>query len=435
MFIKHILLSMILLMFGSGLLFAAEIDDAAVFVEAFNAFQKKDYLLAIEKASRLNQVFPDSPLRDVALLLIARSSIKAGENELAAKSINKFKEEFSDSSLASTIEEDLLVLGARHQKGESLQPNKQLQAVAQKIRDDRLERERIAALKLEQERLAKEKADRDRIAKEKAEQERVAREKAESERRENERLAAEKAAKESIKVAVSVQEGGVLVAAGQNGSSPFEIANRSKNSEEFLLQVSAAPEYAVSLKSAGKSDEAVTRIKLAAGETFKGKVAFRMPANKVDGHRAALTIKAVSSKYSDVGEEKSTLAIASAPLVRAVAKLARPKVTLGEQLIYRVSLLNIGSLSAEDLTVRIQLPPQLDFVGAPDAKFSQEQNGTLVFRVERIETGKMMDITLDVKVNEKSRIGQELRGQVEVVNNRLQRRDSFTSSASVVQAK
>ena len=425
MFIKSIFFSMIAIMLGAGLIFAAEVDDAAIFVEAFNAFQKKDYLLAIEKAGQLNQVFPDSPLRDVTLLLIARSSIKAGENELAAKTINKFKGEFSDSTLASTIEEELLALGSRFQKGEPLQPNKQLQTAAQKIRDDRLAQGRIAALKLEQEKLAKERA----------EQERIALEKAESERRERERLAAEKAEKESIKVAISILDDGSLVAVGQNGSMPIEISNRGKNSEEFLLEVSAAQEYGAFLSAAGIQSETVKRIKLATGETFKGKINLRMPADKVDGHRETLTIKTTSSKYSDVIQAKNALIITSAPLVRVVAKLARPKVTLGEQLRYRVSVLNIGSLSAEDLTVRVKLPPQLDFVGAPDVNYMQEKDGTLLLRVERIETGKLADISLDVKVRENSAIGVELRGQVEVVNGKLQRKDIFTGGVSVVQGR
>ena len=426
---------MISTLLGTGLLFAAEIDDAAVFVEAFNAFQKKDYLLAIEKANQLNQVFPDSPLRDVTLLLIARSSIKSGDNELAAKTINKFSGEFSDSPLASTIEEELLALGSRHQKGEQLHPNKQLQANAQKIRDDRLAQERVAALKLEQEKLAREKAERERIAREKAEQERIALAKAEAERKERERLAAEKIAKESIKVVISVQNSGTLVAAGQNGSMPVEISNSGRNSEEFLLEVSGAAEYKATLKSADKRDEAVTLIKLASGETFKGKLVFSMPSDKVDGHRAALTIKSVSSKYSDVIQTKNALVITSAPLVRVVAKLPKPQVVPGEQLRYRVTVLNIGSQPAEDLSVRLQLPPQLDFVGAPDMKFNQEQNGTLVFAVARIETGKLADISLDVKVKENSSIGQELRGQIEVVNARLQRKDIFSANASVVKPK
>ena len=160
-----------------------------------------------------------------------------------------------------------------------------------------------------------------------------------------------------------------------------------------------------------------------------------MSAIKLDGHRASLTIRAVSKKYSDVIQVKNAVLITSAPLVRVVAKLASPKVKPGEQLRYRITLLNIGSLSAEDLAVRVQLPPHLDFVGGPDMKFQQEENGKLVFRVERIDTGKLAEISMDVKVRENSPIGQELRGQVEVVNNRLQRKDVFTSSASVVQNK
>lgn len=416
---------MVIMLFWTGFVSAAEVDDAAVFVEAFNAFQKKDYLLAIEKANQLNQVFPDSPLRDVTLLLIARSSVKSGDNERAAQAVNKFREEFAESGLISTIEEDLLALGARQKKGETLQPNRQLQAAAMKIRDDRLAQERAAALKLEQERLAREKAERDRIALAKAE----------AERKERERLAAEKAAKEGIKAVISVRDGGLLVAAGQNGIMPFEISNRGKSSEEFLLEVAAGSEYGALLAAAGKSDDTVSRIKLAAGETFKGKVLFRMPADKVDGHRAAMTVKTVSSKYSDVVQTQNALVIASAPLVRAVAKLVKPKVAPGEELGYRVTVLNIGSLAAQDLTVRLQLPPQLDLVSVPEAKFRQEQNGTLVFRVEQLETGKLADISLNVKVRENSRAGQELRGQIEVINGQLQRKDIFTASASVVQAR
>lgn len=413
------------MLFVNSYVSAAEIDDAAVFVEAFNAFQKKDYLLAIEKANQLNQVFPDSPLRDVNLLLIARSSIKSGDNELAAKNINKFMAEFSDSPLKSTIEEDLLALGARLLKGESLQPNKQLQTAAQKIRDDRLQLERVAAQKLEQEKIAKEKAERERIALEKAA----------AEKKERERLAAEKIAKENIKVVISLDDGGAIAAAGQNGSMSVEISNRGKNSEEFLLEASAATEYGAFWVSPGKPDEPLSRVKLSAGETFKGKVFFRMPADRVDGHRAALTVKAVSAKYSDVTQIKNTLLIASAPLVRAVAKLARPKVTPGEQTQYRVTMLNIGSLTAQDLTVKIQLPPQLDLVSVPGLKFRQEQNGMLIFRVEQIETGKISDISMNVKVRENSRPGEELRGQVEVVNGQLQRKDIFTSSVSIVQSR
>jgi uncharacterized repeat protein (TIGR01451 family) len=416
-------LLIVVIVFSTGN--SAEIDDSTVFVEAFNAYQQKDYLLAIEKCDQLNQAFPDSPLRDVTLLLIARASLKSGDNERAAKALALFSSEFPDNSLKTSVEDDLKILLSRHQRGEVLTTNKALQTTARKVRSDRLDRERAAELKLEME----------RVAKAKAENERLARIKMEEERRENERLLTEKLAKANIQVAISLQEDLAPVPVGSNGSLPFEITNKGKNGEEFLLTITTAKEYAAILTRAGKTDGNIVRLQLAAGETFKGAVVFRMPAEIVDGHRSVMTIKAASTKFSDVAFQKDTVVISSAPLVRAVAKLARQKVAPGEKLRYRVTILNAGSLPARNLTVRLQLPPQIVFLGAPDISFMQEPNGTLVFKIDQVEIGKLAEINLDVKVREDSTVGQELRGHVEVVNGDLQRKDIFTASASVVQAK
>lgn len=401
---------------------AAEIDDSTVFVEAFNAYQQKDYLLAIEKCNQLNQVYPDSPLRDVTLLLIARASLKSGDNERAAKSISLFSTEFPESNLKSSVEDELKVLSSRHQKGETLAADKILQASARKTSTDRIARQRAAEIKLEQE----------RIAKAKAEQERLAKIKLEEERREKERLLAEKLAKANIKIAISLRDDTGPMPVGSDGALPLEISNRGKSSEELLLSITAAKEYGAILTRAGKPDEHITRLKLASGETFKGAVQIRMPSEMVDGHRSLLSIQAVSAKFSDVRFQKETVVVSSAPLVRAVAKLAKPKVTPGEKLRYRIALLNVGSLPAQNLTVRLQLPPQLDFQGAPDIPFKQESNGTLVFKVDKVEIGRLVEINMDVTVRENSSTGQELRGQVEVINGVLQRKDIFTASASVV---
>jgi TolA-binding protein len=126
---------------------SAEIDDSTVFVEAFNAYQQKDYLLAIEKCDQLNQVFPDSPLRDVTLLLMARASLKSGNNERAAKSVALFSTEFPESSLKTSVEDELKMLVSRHQKGEVLAADKTLQSAACKVSSDRLARERAAELR------------------------------------------------------------------------------------------------------------------------------------------------------------------------------------------------------------------------------------------------------------------------------------------------
>ena len=404
---------------------AAEIDDATVFVEAFNAYQQKDYLLAIEKCDQLNQVFPDSPLRDVTLLLVARASLKAGDNERAAKSVSLFSSEFPESSLKTSVEDDLKTLAARQQKGELLAPDKALQTAARKVRTTRLARERAAEQKLEME----------RIAKAKAEQERLARLKLEAERKEMERLQAEKLARASIKAAISFHNDAGAVPVGSIGTLPVEIANKGKHSEEFVLTVTTSKEYDAVLVNADKPDETITNLQLAAGEVFKGAVRLRMPAEMVDGHRTPVAVKAVSAKFGDILFQKDTVVVSSAPLVRAVAKLAKQKVAPGEKLRYRVMVLNAGSLPARNLTVRLQLPPQLDFQGAPETPFKQEPDGTLAFKVDQVDIGKLVEINLDVLVRENSTIGQELRGHVEVVNGNLQRKDIFTASASTIQPK
>lgn len=405
--------------------YSAEIDDSTVFVDAFNAYQQKDYLLTIDKCDQLNQVFPDSPLRDVTLLLIARASLKSGDNERAAKSIILFSTEFPESSLKTSVEDELKSLANRHQKGEVLTADKALQRAAHKASNDRIARERAAELKLEMERAAQAKA----------EQERLARIKLEEERREEERKLAEKRAKESINAAITVQDGFDPVPVNSNGTMPVEISNKGINSEEFLLTVTAAKEYEAILSTPQKPGESVTLIQLAAGETFKGSVVFRMPAEMVDGHRSVMTVKAVSAKFNDVSFQKEAIVTTSAPLVRVVAKLAKQKVSPGEELRYRVTILNAGSLPARDLTVRLQLPPQVDFLGAPNVSFKQEPDNVLVFAVDDVEIGKLAEINMDVKVRGDSVKGQELRGRVEIGNGNLKRKDTFITTTSFVQTK
>lgn len=154
---RLLMLILAILLLGTGFADAVESDDAGIFVKAFEAHQRNDYLLAIEKIERLNRLFPDSPLRDVVLLLTARSSYNAGDNQRAAKAITVFINDFPESSFRSTIEEELLTLSNRQQQGETLAPDKKLQEAARKIRA-----ESLSAVKREQERLAQEKGEQER---------------------------------------------------------------------------------------------------------------------------------------------------------------------------------------------------------------------------------------------------------------------------------
>lgn len=401
---------------------ALELDDSNLFVEAFNSYQKKDYLLTIEKVDQLIQIFPDSPLRDISLMLLARAGLKSGDNELAAKTINQFTAEYADNSLKTTVEEELLALGARKKKGERLPPNKQLRAAAQKARNEQLAQERAAAMKAEQERLAKERAERARVAAEKAA----------AERRERERIAAEKAAKEAIKLAISIPDDSRQVEAGKNELLPFELINKGTGSEEFLLTASAPKEYGVTLTAANRPGEQIERVTLAGGESLKCNLSIRMPADKVDGYKTSFQVKAVSAKYSDISFTGDARVTASAPLVRAVAKPLKAKVARGETVRYRVTVLNAGSLAARGLTVRAIIPPQLDFADATGSDYRQESAGIITFRVAELESGRLAEFNMNVNVRETAAENQELRLQVEVINGQLQLKESFASSAAVV---
>jgi len=418
-------LAFILLLAGALCAPAAEIDDSNLFVDAFNAYQKKDYLLTIDKVRELTQVFPDTPLKDVALLLLARSGLKAGDNTLAARTVNQFTTEFPTNPLRSSIEDELLTLGARLHKGEKLPENKALHTAAVKVRNEQLAIERASAEKQEQERLARLKA----------EQERIAREKAELERRERERIATEKTARETIRTATAItMENSRIAIAGQNGTLPFEIANNAKNSEDFILEASAPAEYGALLSAEATPGVAADRVTIGAGQSFKGAIAFRIPSDRVDGEHRGMTLKAVSARFSDVALSRETLVTTSAPLVRVVARPSGQRIVPGGQVRYRMTVLNIGSQTARDLTVRTTLPPQFEFPEAENPQFRRESGDTLSFRIDALETGKMAEYYLNLKVRTNSRIGQEVRCRVEVSNGQLQRTETFASSAATVQA-
>lgn len=404
---------------------AAEVDDSSLFVDAYNAYQKKDYLLAIEKINQLTQVFPDTPLKDVSLLLLARAGLKSGDNQLAAKAVSQFSTEFAGSPLRSSIEEELISLATRLQKGEKLPENQALRAAAVKVRNEQLALEKAAA----------ERRERERLARIKAEQERIAREKVEAERKERERIAAEKAAKEALLAGTVVTlEKDQVIAAGQNGRLSFVVRNRSKQGEEYLLEPEAPPEYGATLAGEATPNQAVTRVTVPAGATYRGVLAFRVPADRIDGDRRDIALKVTSARFTDIGVTQKVLIVTSAPLIRVVARPAQPKALPGEQIRYRIAVLNVGSAKAEGLAVRALLPAQVDFLDAGTATVRNDSPNVVDFKIENgLETGTLAEFQVNLRLRNDSRPGQEIRCQVEVVNAQLQRKEIFTSNPVTVQ--
>lgn len=409
----------LLMLLGTGLSFSAEQDDSTLFVDAFNAFQRKDYLLSVEKLKLLQQVFPDSPLRDIALLLAARSGFQAGDNELAAASVNLFLNEFSGSNLKATIEDELTSIAARQKKGEKLAPNRQLRSAAEKVRAEQLAREQAAALKAEQE----------RVAREKAEAARIAREKAEAEARERERLAAEKAAKESIKLSIAPPQDLVAVESGSTGTVVFELHNRGTAKEEFLLSAPLPEEYGAFITATEKGSPSLEQVALAPGETFKGMVSLKMPHSRVDGYKLAVPLRAVSRKYADVHFSRDIPVSAAAPLIRVIVKPVLVQAEDGKTVTYRVVILNAGSRPARDLAVRTVLPRHVEFLEATDRSIKRESGQSYLLKMERLDSGKIAEFSLKGRIKDTTRAPLDLQCRVEVLNEKLQLKETFQSSA------
>jgi uncharacterized repeat protein (TIGR01451 family) len=224
-----------------------------------------------------------------------------------------------------------------------------------------------------------------------------------------------------------------VIAAGQRGALPFEVANLGPSDDIFLLEASAPPEYEALLTTAGRPDVKTARATIATAVPFKGSIMFRMPPDKVDGHKAVVSLRVVSEKDRHLIQARDTQIITAAPLIRAVARPEKQILAPGERTRYRITVLNAGTLPAVGLTVRVDLPAQIEFLGASRSPDLRETAGAVSFRLEKLATGTLSEFILDVKVREDALSGQELRSRVEVVNDQLQTKGFFTSTAVVVQ--
>ncbi|MDD2898612.1 MAG: tetratricopeptide repeat protein [Desulfuromonadaceae bacterium] len=181
--------------------FSQESEDSQIFIAGFNAFQQKDYTTSIEKMNEVLQKFPDTPLRDVSLFWLSRSYYKAGNHQEAARYLSQFSKEYPENPLKTTVEDELLALVTRYEKGETLPTgspsDKRPDILA--ARKAQRDKDQIAA-KAEETKQATDAARtaafnrmKEKAAAVKREQDRIARETAAQESTEQQRIAAVKA--------------------------------------------------------------------------------------------------------------------------------------------------------------------------------------------------------------------------------------------------
>lgn len=608
--------------------FCQETEDSQVFIAGFNAYQQKDYATSIEKMNEVLQKYPDTPLRDMALFWLARSYFKAGNQQEAARHLSQFSKEYPDNPLKNTVEDELLTLTARYEKGEKLpagppltkQPDRlavqktkggeeQVAAVkaeeakraaaaaesarvaalkqaeenaaaekkelarvdAAKAQQERIaletaarenaEEQRIAAIKsvearkaaeqaeqqqqiaaarteeaklaaaadAEQARLAAAKAEETlraeaaaetaRIAAQKAEAERIAQAQVEKERAaqaeaeiarmntlkdEESRLAEKKVAEEKVKAAKSayrekaidqyktiiekypastaavtaaakLRELGVAVAlpvkaveaplpenaqvlrlevaqfagfefnlparpdaftVGKPIAVPFEVVNRGNGTDSFYLESGFPADFKARFASAAAPDVSISQTpELAPGETFAGVINLVIPPGSIDGFRIMHPVKAASRLMAEASQSREVTLVASAPLLRAVLRTEKIKPLPGDKIVYHIAILNVGSTAAQDVTFRLNFPPQLEPVDYSAAGFRQEMKSALVADGLQVKSGESREFSVTFQLKDDSLSGQELSTRAELINNRLRTTAAFVSNMSYVESQ
>ena len=532
--------------------FCQETEDSQVFIAGFNAYQQKNYTVSIEKMSEVLQRYPDTPLRDMTLFWLARSYFKAGNQQEAARYLSQFSKEYPDNPLKSTVEDELLSLTARYEKGEKLpvgptpvrQPDlltaqkikagKERVAVAKPGEEKRAaataETAQIAAFKQSEENAAIEKNELARIAGEKAEQERIAqvdaelarmnslnaenerrvaaekteRERAALVRDEETRLAQQKLAEEGVRAAKSayrekaisqykaiiakfpasaaavtaatkLSELGIAVelpvqvveaplpenaqvlrlevaqfagfefnlmarpdafTVGRPVAVPFEVVNRGNGNDSFFLESSFPADFKARFASSAAPGVAISQTpELAPGETFNGFIDLVIPPGSIDGLRITHPVKAASRLMTEASQSREIKLLASAPLLRAVLRTEKTKPLPGDKIIYRIAILNVGSTVAEEVTFRLNFPPQLEPVDYTAAGFRQEMKSALVIDGLQVKSGESREFSVTFQLKDDSMAGQELSTRAELINNPLKTTVGFVSNMVYVESQ
>ena len=293
--------------------YSQESEDSRIFIAGFNAFQQKDYVTTITKMNEVLQKYPDSPLRDMVLFWLSRAHFKNGNQLDAARYMSQFSKEYPDNPLKGTVDEELLALTARYEKGEQL-PGGTLPVVAQKDDQEQArlaaaqkEQERIAAVKAEEERQAAEKAALAKRTAEEAEQARLVAIQKEQERTAAEKAEAERLAQEKIAMAAraaeeSEQKKQALLKAEQERVAAQRIEKeRQATAAAETAQRDAARQEQARIVAEKAEEQAQARARDAAENIRASKAALREKA--IAQYRATLE-KYPASKAADSAAAK-----------------------------------------------------------------------------------------------------------------------------------
>jgi len=222
--------------------------------------------------------------------------------------------------------------------------------------------------------------------------------------------------------------------AAQRISIPFEITNQGNGSDSFYLESGFPAEFSAEFTSVAMPAQSLNQTGiLAPGESFKGLVHLTIPAASIDGLRISHPIKAASRTMTEASQSREVRVVAAAPLLRATVKADRNNPLPGEKITYRIAVLNVGSTAAQDVSFRLNFPPQLEPVEYAASGFRQEMKAALVIDGLQIKSGENREFSLAFQLKDGSLAGQEILTRAELHNNLLKTFSAFVSTAAYVQ--
>lgn len=223
------------------------------------------------------------------------------------------------------------------------------------------------------------------------------------------------------------------VAVARRASIPFELQNRGNGQDRFYLGSGFPAEFNARFAAAASPEQVINQTpELAPGERFKGLLHLQLPPSTIDGLRIAHPIKAASQFMADASQSRVVSLTAAAPLLRAVIKPSKTNLLPGEKVEYTVTLLNIGSLTAEEVTLRLNFPAQYQPVACESTGFRLEMQAALVRDGLTLKSGESRTFAATFQLKEEALAKEELIVRADLVNNALETKGSFLSSAAVV---
>jgi hypothetical protein len=220
---------------------------------------------------------------------------------------------------------------------------------------------------------------------------------------------------------------------GRHITIPFEITNQSNGNDAFDLESGFPGTFNSDFASADTPEQTITRTpSMAPGETFKGVVHLTIPAASIDGLRITHPIKATSRFMGDASQSREIHLTAAAPLLRAIMQTEKTQPVPGEKIPYRVVLLNVGSIAAQNVSLRLDFPPQLEPLANTSASLKEDGQSTLVFDNLQLKPGESRELPVDFRLKDDSLAGQELLCHAELINKQLKTSATFVSNAAHV---